>query len=320
MSIEISDFSEAVERIHVTTDKERDQIRLTGLGASEAAVVMGLSPWQSPLSLYYQKRGEIPSQFENKQMAMGKKLEALVVEMYAEETQMTVYPNEDIFRLKRKPHIYATPDALLTGFNGGVEAKTAVYAGAKKWDEEVPVYYQAQAQVQMFVMDWDWVDFPVLKSGIDFEIYRVERDSATILSIEAALDLFWDRIQEGRPPSADGHEATSAALSALYGSTDPDSVLECDPAVLEIIESLERIKGMQKDLEESREFFENHLKSILGSKEIGLIEGKKAFSWKSQERTTLDVAELRRRFPRATKKYEKVTRSRTFRLHKMEGK
>ena len=318
--VTVIDYREPeVEEISFSSEEEWKQFRSTGIGASEAAVVLGISPWQSPLSLYFQKRGEIPDQFENKQMSMGKKLEALVIEMYAEQTGRAVYPNKCIYRIPKKPHILATPDAF-TDENGGVEAKTAVYAGVKKWDDEVPIHYQAQAQHQMLVLGWNWVDFPVLKSGVDFEIYRVERDEKVIRDIEAAVDRFWTQVQEGIAPEADGHEATSKALAAFYGSSDPDSVLECDPAVLEIVESLERVKAKQKDLEESRAFFENRLKALLGKHEIALVDGKKAFSWKVSERTGIDVDGFRKAFPRASKRFQKTTSVRTFRIHKMEGK
>ncbi len=307
------------EKVCFDTEDEWKKFRSSGVGASDAAVVLGISPWQSPLSLYYQKRGEIPDQFENKQMSMGKKLEAVVVEMYAEETGRAVYPNRDIYRLIEKPHILATPDAL-TDENGGVEAKTAVYAGAKKWDDEVPIYYQAQAQHQMLVMGWDWVDFPVLKSGVEFEIHRVLRDEKVIRDIEAAVDRFWEQVQKGIAPEADGHEVTSKALAAFYGSSDPDSVIECDPAVLDIVRKLEAVKEHIKDSEGEKAFYENQLKALIGSHEIALIEGKKAFSWKVSERTSIDIDGFRKAFPRASKRFQKTTSVRTFRIHKMEGK
>lgn len=319
MTTLITKFTEDVEQISFDTEDEWKKFRSTGIGASEAAVVLGISPWQSPLSLYFEKRGEIPSQFENKQMTMGKKLEALVIEMYAEETGRMVYPNRHIYRLGRKPHILATPDAL-TDDNGGVEAKTAVYAGVKKWDDEVPIYYQSQAQHQMLVMGWDWVDFPVLKSGIDFEIYRVERDQKMIDSLEIALDEFWHNVQAGIAPEADGHEATSKALTALYGVSDPDSVIEVDYEVLETLQKLELVKESERAIKEHRAFYENQLKAILGTKEIALIDGRKAFSWKTAQTTRLDGDKFRKMQPELSKEFEKTTTVRTFRTHNMEGK
>lgn len=319
MTITITDFSEVVERIRCSTEEERNKFRQTGIGASEAAVVLDISPWGSRFRLHFEKRGEIDGQFENKQMKMGKKLEALVIETYQDETGNVVYPNQDIFRLKLQPHIFATPDAL-TDFNGGVEAKTAVYAGAKKWDEGVPDYYEAQAQAQMLVMGWDWVDFPVLKNGIDFEIFRVERNESVIRSIAVALDMFWEDVQAGIPPQADGHEATSKALTALYGVSDPDSVIDVDYEVLETLQKLERVKESEKAVKEDRAFYENQLKAILGTKEIALVDGRKAFSWKAAETTRLDSDKFRKAFPRASKRFEKTTSVRTFRTHNMEGK
>ncbi len=48
---------------------EQLEARKQGIGGSDAPVVAGLSPWKSPLTLYYEKSGAMPvSEDENEAM------------------------------------------------------------------------------------------------------------------------------------------------------------------------------------------------------------------------------------------------------------
>ena len=55
-----------------------------GIGASEAAAALGLSPWKSPYSLYLEKVGEIDGPEENEHMAWGRKMEPLIAAHFFE--------------------------------------------------------------------------------------------------------------------------------------------------------------------------------------------------------------------------------------------
>ena len=72
--------------------------RHAGLGGSDAAAVLGLSPWTSPLDLYLDKRGELdeePEQPTNWQR-WGHLLEDLIAdEASAQEKQGTVHGCKD---------------------------------------------------------------------------------------------------------------------------------------------------------------------------------------------------------------------------------
>jgi hypothetical protein len=55
--------------------------RRKGIGASEAAAVLGLSRYKSPLDVYLDKTGEIGPQDDSERMYWGRKLEGRVTEM-----------------------------------------------------------------------------------------------------------------------------------------------------------------------------------------------------------------------------------------------
>ena len=64
------------------------QIRMRGIGSSDAAVAVGLSPYKSALSLWLEKTGRRESEDISDKPAVfwGTRLEALIADVYAEQT------------------------------------------------------------------------------------------------------------------------------------------------------------------------------------------------------------------------------------------
>ena len=63
--------------------------RRSGIGASEAAAVLGLSPWKTPLALYAEKIGAVAAKdlaAESEAVEWGKRLEEPIAQAYAEKT------------------------------------------------------------------------------------------------------------------------------------------------------------------------------------------------------------------------------------------
>ena len=60
------------------------EARRHGITASEIAAVLGLSPYESPYSLYWRKLGELPAQDDTLAMALGRHLESFVAGQFAD--------------------------------------------------------------------------------------------------------------------------------------------------------------------------------------------------------------------------------------------
>src|SRR5690606_9681273 len=78
----------------VRTFKTRDewlQERRHGIGGSDVAAMLGLSPYMTPLELYHHKRGEIPTpEREGEWLEWGQALEEPIAQRFARETGRTV--------------------------------------------------------------------------------------------------------------------------------------------------------------------------------------------------------------------------------------
>ena len=73
---------------------EWKQFRRTHIGASDAPIIMGESPWSTPLKLYEQKIFGFELE-ENRYMSRGKELEPIALEAFEKDTGLS--PNDEMF-------------------------------------------------------------------------------------------------------------------------------------------------------------------------------------------------------------------------------
>lgn len=181
--------------------------RTTGIGASETPVILGLSPWSSPLRVYAGKVApEDVTTEETEAMEWGRRLEAVILEKYREETGRIVTPHDQtvLLRSTAYPYLTCTPDAWIHKAEGHsglglLEIKTA--SREEDWRDGVPRYYWAQVQHQMAVTGVGWASLAVLLNGRKFRWMDIERDQEWIdaVLLPAAAD-FWRRVEERDPP------------------------------------------------------------------------------------------------------------------------
>ena len=68
------------------TNEEWLEIRRKGIGGSDAGTVLGKNPYKSPLTLWAEKRNELPNEFKgNEATAWGHLLEEPIAKRFAEE-------------------------------------------------------------------------------------------------------------------------------------------------------------------------------------------------------------------------------------------
>lgn len=192
-----------------------------GIGASEAAAVLGVSPWKSNVALWEEKVGlTVPEDIGGKPyVRYGTEAEPLLRELFALDhpeydvsfTPFLVYHHPD------KPYITCTPDGELveraTGARGGLEIKATEIMSAldwERWKGQIPDYYYAQVCQQMLAAGWEFVELLAqLKyttaDGDDRKEtrhYRIDRADALadIRMVEEGDDDFWRCVQERRKP------------------------------------------------------------------------------------------------------------------------
>jgi putative phage-type endonuclease len=263
--------------------------RRTGIGASDAAAVLGVSPWRGPLQVYCEKlQIAEPDPVEVEAMEWGLALETPIAARYQRETGRTVI-DPGLFTIHRSPEhpfMLATVDRFIETPDRGrgvLEIKTTGgYRG--EWDTDAPLPYQIQILHQMAVTGVQWGSLAVLVGGQKFLWLDVERNDEFIAALVEREREFWDRVERRDPPSPDASESCRELLKRLYPREAPGQVIALPPeAVKWDVQRREAMLLLQRDEADKREA-ENLLIAALGEAEVGLLPDGTRYSYKSQTR------------------------------------
>jgi len=165
------------------------------IGASDAAGVLGLSRWRTPIEVWAEKTGQVPQEDKSGILAIevGVELEDLVAKLFTKRTGLKVRrANETRFH-KTHPFLACNLDRLIEGTDEILECKTASGWKAKEWEgEEIPQEYVIQVLFQLAVTGKKRGHIACLIGGnADFRYKVVERDEVAIKQIVEKCAAFW---------------------------------------------------------------------------------------------------------------------------------
>lgn len=156
--------------------------RRKSIGASEVPAILGLSPWQTPLSVYRNKMG-VPDDFDPELAYIGHAEEG-VIEGWIKKFRTEIPRVLPAFmaRSREYPWLHASFDRLADheGLLAPIQMKTAHQFAAKDWEDGVPLVVQAQIQSEICVLDAPFGWAVVFVGGRKFHLRKVERDQAFI--------------------------------------------------------------------------------------------------------------------------------------------
>lgn len=297
------DKAAAVDPIH----------RRTFIGGSDAASVLGVSPWKTPLQLYMEKIGEAGPVADNAPMLWGRVLETPIAEEYARRTGKRVRRVNRDLRHQKFAYIVGHIDRDVVGESRILEVKTS--RSDQGWGEpgsdDIPMHYQAQAQHYLAVTGAEACDVALLIAGSDFRIYTVPRHDELIGMLIEAENEFWDRVQRRDPPAP--VNAADAAIRWVR------SVSRTDKTTLEVaaaVDKLRAVKARIKDLEVEEESLRGAILPAFTDAEALEFDGKVIATWKSQAVRRLDQKALAGAHPDIVEQFTKTSEQRVLRLAK----
>lgn len=219
--------------------------RRTGIGGSDVAPILGLSPWATPLDIYLEKRGEAPPKEETEEMLWGNLHEPHIRSEYARRTGREVAIPEMLVHPKH-PFAIANLDGL-TRCGRVLEIKTAKRPDG--WGEdgsdEIPEAYALQVQHYLMVSGREVADVAALIAGSDFRLYEVEADRELHEMLLEAESAFWQRVVDGVPPEPRTYEEAAALFARA-----PKAAVEADDEVFGAWTSLVDVRAQIKTLVE----------------------------------------------------------------------
>ena len=197
--------------------------RAAGIGASEVAVIGGVSPWQTPAGLWLTKVGLSGGQESTGPMRMGLALERSLVRLLAEEADIRLTHNRQTFRHPDWPDVpmYATPDAFGPHRWALAEIKVVGPGRYEDWRTGPPEYVRLQAQAQMACLPRSFRVLVGALVGSELRTYTVERDPKVAEAIVEGVVDWWRRyvVPEVAPPP-EGPDDTWALLRASMTPED----------------------------------------------------------------------------------------------------
>ena len=198
------------------------QTRREGIGASDAGVLLGMSPYKTNVQLWEEKVGlRVPEDISDKPYVQyGHDAEPHLRALFAldhPELEVKYDSPYKIIRNDDHPFIQASPDGELversTGRKGGLEIKTTEIKAPtqwKEWDGRIPETYYCQVLWQMLAIGWEfvWLKAQIKwhRNGelrLDTREYLIERDEVLddlAITKEAGID-FWNHVQEKKRPA-----------------------------------------------------------------------------------------------------------------------
>jgi len=283
--------------------------RKNGLGGSDAAVILGLSPWKSPLALWSEKTGLVEPEDIGalEYVEWGNILEEPIAKKYSEVTgrKLVDHGRYLIFKSPIHPFMFCTPDREIVPIDdrgpGELSIKTAGAYKEHDWEEEPPLMYQAQLQHELIVRELLWGSFAVLIGGQKFRWCDQDRNEDLCSYILEKEEEFWDQVQREDPPPADASDSTKEVLLRLYPQDTGESVA-LSPDALDWAEKRSSLKQEEKRIKSELQEVDNLIKAAIGDATFGVLPDGSGFKWAQQKRAGYTVQPTEFRVLREVKK------------------
>ena len=308
-------------RLASTTDLGREawlKIRAQGIGSSDAAVAVGLSPYKSPLSLWLEKTNRMPAAdlSEKEAVIWGTVLEPVLAKVYAARTGRRVRRVNAVLQHPDHPFMLANLDREVVGKAdcGILEIKTAGYHSAPQWEDGIPIAYQCQVLHQLAVTGHAWADVAVLIGGQDFRIYRIERDDDKIADLIERESQFWACVQDNQQPEPDGSDDAGKALLSLFPADNGQTLdLSESPEYNQLFAELLDLREQKEVTERKESEIKQRIQVALGTCTAALFQQGKVTWRKAKDRLVADVDKISQEHPELIQQYCKpVPGSRRF--------
>jgi predicted phage-related endonuclease len=257
--------------------------RRTRIGGSEVAAVLGCDERRDAYSVWaFKRRLYEPAPIEP-WMRFGQLFEPGILQYYAEQTGRELEPSGHMVHSLIYPFMVYSPDALVKGERGGVDAKFVGWHQLHKWGptvDEIPAHIQLQCLWYMAAMDYDYWDVAVVTSNCEFRTYSFERDCDFERGVLEEADEWWRRYLIGNetPPVGRSPE-TSYAIKQMF-PRNREKVKRATVHQQALLESYGAI-GKERDAVNKRFLeVENALKVEVGESD-GLEWPGGKFTWKA---------------------------------------
>jgi len=274
------------------SEEQWKEFRRAGIGGSDAAAILGLNPYASPLSVYYDK---VNGNYQEKSLPMeiGIILEPFLRQQF--QNWMEYKEGHDI-QVQETPFMLASDEHpfMIANLDGqfehpelgtcGLELKTTGEFNRPAWeDKKVPDNCYIQVQHYMAVTGLKQFYVAVLVGNKLFHCTLVNRDEEVIDVIKEHLYNFWqNHILKEIPPGPSGLGCDANILTQLYPNSEDEEPVDLSHCY-NIYLRYKDLKASEKLIRRETEEIKQKFMSELQTAEVGYVKDKKV-TWKRQKR------------------------------------
>lgn len=278
-----------------TTSPSTPFERPLGLGGTDIAAILGLSPYKSPLEVWSQLVGERnPQNKDMLHLRFGQHAESFIANEYERCTRLkthahpqTIFHPEHNFMFGHVDRLVSEPGQDATDTNGHIttnrilECKTASAFNRSEWGDEgtdqIPATYLMQCAWYLAITRCQFVDVAVLVGNNDFRIYHVERDlELEGLLIEHALKFWHEHVVLKTPP----RPTTPNDAALLFPNHVQDSQVEANPELLASYEKYRDLIAQSQTINVECDRLKTEILSYMGQAERLTFGDKTLATWK----------------------------------------
>jgi putative phage-type endonuclease len=267
-----------------------------GVGGSESAAILGLSPYSCSAQVFYEKLGLASKRNTSLAMIIGNEDEDKISRLWSYyDSQVGIdsipinYQSGNVVRKPMKlariirnpdyPFLFANPDRL---FKQGkqraiLEIKTINHWEAQKWESGVPIHYIIQIQHYMMVCKVKYAELAILESNSKIDVIPFEASEEIQNRIIEKCHAFWNDVVEARKildaggmeldiqhlvPGPDGSDAYTDFLKEKYrdGAKEVDVVVSANDEDLYDLQQYVAYKQHHEEISKAMQLHEQKLR------------------------------------------------------------
>ena len=323
------------------TEEEWLDWRKKGIGGSDVAAALNMSPYRTARELYYDKIGVEPvMEGPDKSITfqIGHLLEDVVAQIFAKKTGMSVFRDQHMYQHPLYPFMLADVDRFIHLPDGKIailECKTAHYDTQHLWaNGRVPRHYELQVKHYMAVMNIEVAYIACLFSNSedDFVWRKIERDLDEEENTILQLEDFWNRYVLSRvePPLVEKPDMVLDAIRRYQGAADKSKPkITIGKEFIPALEQILDLKARKSSLDRESKKLDGQIKqayapiaekmgtACLAHCEDGGVAFEISFNPKYRTGITKEkLAALQAQYPDIYDDFVDVTESRVFSLTK----
>lgn len=223
-------------------------LRKDKIGASDAPVILGVSPWTTPFQLMEEKLG-LSVREESSSMRYGKEKEEEARQAFESMTGLIMF-NPTVVS-KKRPWQMASYDGMTLEQDAFVEIKNAGHTDHSiALSGKVPDHYMPQIQQQIELAELDMGFYFSYNNG-EGKIVEVKRDQSFIDRINEEEEKFWNMWQLGKMPELTERDYVNMS-SNQHWKLLASELIKLDRSVKEKEKRVKEIKDAMKDLCDNR--------------------------------------------------------------------